>query len=142
VNPGSHTQYKQSAFDSFCKKVLRNEARDFFNEVKRLRGKEVFVSELSERELGQLATTDMYFTTEQVFNVHGFDVVVTSESMAAALRNLPQRKRDIILLYYFLDLSDGEIGERLNLVRSTVQYQRTSILRELKKMIEGVSVDD
>jgi len=62
--------------------------------------------------------------------------------MATALRTLPQRKRDIILLYYFLDLSDGEIGERLNLVRSTVQYQRTSILRELKKMIEGVSADE
>ncbi|MCL2373489.1 MAG: hypothetical protein FWC78_08840 [Defluviitaleaceae bacterium] len=37
---------------------------------------------------------------------------------------------------YFLELSDGEIGETLDLIRSTVQYQRTSTLRELRKMME------
>ncbi|MDR2571941.1 MAG: hypothetical protein LBD23_16815, partial [Oscillospiraceae bacterium] len=58
-----------------------------------------------------------------------------------ALRSLPERKRDIILLSYFLELSDGEIGKKLNLIRSTVQYQRTSTLRELKKMMEEENAD-
>ena len=62
---------------------------------------------------------------------------MTDELIAGALRNLPERKRDIILLSYFLELSDGEIGKKLNLIRATVQYQRTSTLRELRKMIEG-----
>ena len=136
MNPKSYEQGKQRTFDCFCKKVLKNELRDFYDEIKRRRDKEVSFSELSERELEQLATTDSYFATEQIFNVLGHDVVVCDESIAEALRSLPERKRDIILLSYFLELSDGEIGEKLNLIRATVQYQRTSTLRELKKMME------
>jgi len=145
VNPKSHLQNekgKRSAFDSFCKKVLRNEVRDYYDEVKRLRSKEVSISELSAHELEQLSTTDEYFTTEQIFNVLGLDVIVNSESIAAALKNLPERKRDIILLSYFLELSDVEIGKKLNLIRSTVQYQRTSTLRELKNFMEREETAD
>ena len=123
-------------FDSFCKKVLTNEVRNYHREMERLRENEISLGELSEQELSQLATTDEYFFTEQIFNVLGLDVIVNSESIAAALNNLPQRKRDIILLSYFLELSDAEIGKRLNLIRSTVQYQRSSTLQELKKMME------
>ncbi|WP_442346039.1 sigma factor-like helix-turn-helix DNA-binding protein [Gemmiger formicilis] len=40
----------------------------------------------------------------------GFDVLVKNELLAEALNALPERKRDIILLSYFLDMSDAEIG--------------------------------
>ena len=142
MNPASQEQSKLRKFDSFCKKVLTNEVRNYHREMERLREKEVSLGELSERELSQLATTDKYFSTEQIFNVLGLDVIVNSESIAAALNNLPQRKRDIILLSYFLELSDAEIGKRLNLIRSTVQYQRSSTLRELKKMMEEENADE
>jgi DNA-directed RNA polymerase specialized sigma24 family protein len=104
--------------------------------------KKVSFSELSERELEQLSTTDKYFATEQTFNVLGDDVIVNDETIAEALRSLPERKRDIILLSYFLELSDGEIGKKLNLIGSTVQYQRTSTLRELKKFLEEENADE
>jgi len=136
MRPNGHKPDKQRVFDCFCKKVLKNEARDFYDEVKRQRSKEITFSELSEKELAQLSTTDEYFATEHTFNVTGDDVIVSNEQIAEALRNLPEHKRDIILLSYFLDLSDGEIGKKLNLIRSTVQYQRTAALRELKKMME------
>jgi len=142
VNPNSYELDKQHAFDAFCKKVLRNDVRNYYDEMKRLRDKEVSFSELSERELEQLSTTDKYFATEQTFNVLGRDVIVTDENIAEALRSLPERKRDIILLSYFLELSDGEIGKKLNLIRSTVQYQRTSTLRELKKIMEEENADE
>ena len=142
MNPTSHEQNKRHAFDSFCKKVLKNEVRDYYDEMKRLREKEVSFSELSAQELERLATTDKYFSTEQIFNVLGLNVIVNSESIAAALKNLPERKRDIILLSYFLELSDTEIGKKLNLIRSTVQYQRTSTLKALKKVMEEESADE
>ena len=138
----NHEQDKQHTFDSFCKKVLKYEARNYYGEMKRLRNKEVSFSELSEQELKQLSTTDKYFVFEQIFNVLGNDIIVNNESIAEALKNLPERKRDIILLSYFLELSDGEIGEKLNLIRATVQYQRTSTLRELKKMMEEETADE
>ena len=142
MKPTNYEQDKQRVFDAFCKKVLKHEARDHYDEVKRLRAKEISFAELSERELEQLSTTDKYFATEQTFNVLGNDVIVCDESIAGALRSLPERKRDIILLSYFLELSDGEIGKKLNLIRSTVQYQRRSTLRELKKFFEEENADE
>ena len=142
MNPKSHELDKQRVFDCFCKKVLKNEIRDYYDEVKRRRNKEVSFSELSERELEQLSTTDKYFSAEQIFCVLGDDVIVNDADIANALRNLPERKRDIILLSYFLELSDGEIGKKLNIIRSTVQYQRTRTLRELKKFMEEENADE
>ena len=142
MKPKSHEPGKQHAFDSFCKKVLKNEARDNYDELRKMRGKEVFFSELSEREAQLLSTTDNYFTTEQIFNVLGDDVIVSDEGIAEALRSLPERKRDIILLSYFLELTDGEIGKKLNMMRSTVQYKRTTTLQELRKFMEGENADE
>ena len=122
---------KQRAFDYFCKKVIKNEVRDFYNEYKRLR--ETPFSELSAREMEQLYTNDEYFAAEQIFTVLGQEIIVNNERIAEALRNLPERKRDIIILSYFLEMTDREIGEKLNLIRNTVQYQRKSTLQLLKK---------
>ena len=137
MKSNNHESGKQRVFDAFCKRVLKNEVRDYYNEMERLRNKEVSFSELTEQELEPLAMTDEYFVFEQTFNVLGDEVIVQNEQIAVALNNLLENKRDIILLSYFLELSDGEIGEKLNLIRSTVQYQRTSTLKELKKLLKG-----
>ena len=92
---------------------------------------------MSEKELAQLYTEDKYFVSEQIFNVLGLNVIVTDDVIAEALQSLPERKRDIILLSYFLELSDREIGDKLNMLRSTVQYQRTSTLQQLKNFMKG-----
>lgn len=136
MKTNNHGQSKRHTFDSFCKKVLKNEARDYYDELKRQRNKEVSFSNLSVKEMDQLYTEDKYFAIEQIFNVLGLDVIVTDGVIAEALENLPERKRDIILLSYFLELSDREIGDKLNMLRSTVQYQRASILQQLKKFME------
>jgi len=61
---------------------------------------------------------------------------VENEKLAEALSALPESKRDIVLLAYFLDMSDQEIADKLNLVRSTVQYRRASSLKEMKQRME------
>ncbi|MCB2836412.1 sigma-70 family RNA polymerase sigma factor [Streptococcus dysgalactiae subsp. dysgalactiae] len=137
MKPNNHEQDKQHAFDSFCKKVLKHEARDYYDELKRQRKKEKSFSDLSLKEMDQLYTVDKYFVTEQIFNVLGLDVIVTDDFIAGALENLPEQKRDIILLSYFLELSDREIGDKLNMLRSTVQYQRTRTLQMIKTFMEG-----
>ncbi len=134
----SFEAYKQRSFDCYCKRLLKNEMRTYYNEMKRRRKHEVSFSELTAKELEQLSACDTYFADSQyIFNVLGNDILVRDETIAEALNSLPENKRDIILLSYFLDMTDREIGEQLNLVRSTVQYRRTSILRELKKIMEG-----
>lgn len=137
MKSNSHEQSKRHAFDSLCKKILKHEARDFYDELKRQRSKEVSFSDLSTKKIEQLYTEDKYFVTEQTFNVLRLDVIVTDDVISEALQSLPEHKCDIILLFYFLELSNREIGDKLNMLRTTAQYQRTSTLRQLKNFMEG-----
>ena len=49
---------------------------------------------------------------------------------------LPSKKRDVLLLSYFLDMNDTEIAEKLKVVGATIHYRRTSSLKELKLRLE------
>lgn len=55
---------------------------------------------------------------------------------------LSEKKRDIILLAYFLDMTDQEIADKLDMVRYTVQRRRAKSLKELKKKMEVDSSDE
>ncbi len=72
---------------------------------------------MSEVELLQLYTLDEYKSDYYRFEVSGYDVLVKYELLGEAL---PEKKHDIILLSYFLDMSDEEIGGLLNVVCSTI----------------------
>jgi RNA polymerase sigma factor (sigma-70 family) len=137
MKPHSHEEDKRHSFDSFCKIVLKNEARNIYAEEKRHWKREIPFSELSEQELAQFTTCDEYSTDSEHFDVFGYTVAVKNEVIAAAISDLPDDRRNILLLSYFLDMTDEEIVDKLNLVRSTVQYRRASALRKLKSIFEG-----
>lgn len=139
MKPGKHEIHKQHTFDCYCKRVLKNEACNIQKEYSRRRNKEISFDELSEQELQSLCVSDEYFADEYIFDILGGSVTVRNERLAKALQSLTERKRDIILLSYFLDMTDREIAEKLNMVRKTVQYQRTSSLKALKKRLEDSS---
>ena len=84
-----------------------------------------------------MSVTDEYFVEEFSFDVLDGRISVKNEQLATALQALPERKRDIVLLSYFLDMTDKEIAEKLNMVRKTVQYHRTTTLKELRKRLEA-----
>ncbi len=123
-------------FDSFCRKILREEARDYIREKTRLAEHEVSLSELSEEQMERLYVLDEYPSEQHHFDVQGYHVIVRDDRLAEALSSLPDEKRDIVLLSYFLDMSDREIGEKLNMVRYTVQRRRTSSIAEMRKRME------
>ena len=105
----------QHQYDALAKKTLVGEAKSHRRTLAKRAAREVTFSDLSESELAQLFTTDEYESDYFRFQVSGFDVLVKNELLAEALNALPERKRDIILLSYFLDMSDAEIGELLML---------------------------
>ena len=106
----------QHQYDALAKKTLVGEAKSHRRTLAKRAAREVTFSDLSESELAQLFTTDEYKSDYFRFQVSGFDVLVKNELLAEALNALPERKRDIILLSYFLDMSDAEIGELLNVL--------------------------
>lgn len=128
---------KEHAFDCYCKKVLRNEARDIQRRAERMRRREVSISELSHAELCLLTAYDDYFACDREIRVDALsaDVYICDASIASAVRMLPQPHRDIIMLSYFLRLSDRAIGEMLSLPRSTVQHHRAAAVRRLRDLL-------
>ncbi len=123
-------------FDSFCRKILREEARDYIREMTRLAEREVSFSELSEEQMERLCALDEYPFELYHFNVQGHHVVIRDDRLAEALSSLSDEKREIVLLSYFLEMNDREIAEKLNMVQRTVQRRRTSSINEMRGKME------
>ena len=127
----------QRVFDCYCKRILKNEAINIQKHNQYMNSKQVSFTELTPEQLAQICTCDEYSSDYSRFKVLEYDIAVKDELLAKALQELPERKRDIILLSYFLDYNDVEIAELLNLVRRTVNDQRNKALKDLKNRMEG-----
>lgn len=135
-------QQIRRAFNSFCKKTLRNEAYNANRDLRRRRRREVCFSDLSPHEENQLYICDEYFTddpNEKTFFVAGREIAL--QSLADAIRSLPDEKRLTVLTYYFLDMKDAEIARLFNVSRSSIQRRRTSAIELLKTYLEGKAHD-
>lgn len=132
----SYEQRVQNQFGGFCTRVLKNEANRILNEYARQRDREKSLDDLTLDELAGTATYDRYFQDEFVFEVLGRKIIVVGDLLAEALAQLPENKRDIILLSYFLGMTDREISERLSVVRQTISKRRGGILKELREYLE------
>ena len=132
----SHQKTIRHQFDSFCKKVLREELRDYERHIAWRSAHEVSFSELSEDQIGRTYFLDEYPSDSTQFEVRNYLVAIHDDRLAQALAELSDEARDILLLAYFLDMTDREIAERLNLVRCTVQRKRVKSLREMKRRME------
>ena len=64
------------------------------------------------------------------------EVLVEDDQLSEALKTLTEKKRNIILLSYFMDMSDSEISEFIKIPRSNVQYHRTKTLEAMRKIME------
>lgn len=126
----------QRVFDCYCKRILKNEAINIQKHNQYLNSKQVSFTELTPEQLAQICTCDEYSTDYSRFKVLEYDIAVKDELLAEALHELPENKREIILLSYFLDYNDVEIAELLNLVRRTVNDQRNKALKDLKNRLE------
>ena len=101
-------------FCTYCIKVLHGEALNYLDELDRQREREVIFSELLKKDLD----------------------AVRDEWISMALKKLPVKKREIILMLYFLNMTEKEIADCLKLVQSTIHYHKDDSLRLLRKLME------
>ena len=130
--------YKMQTFDSFCKHLIRNEATDIKRKKAQRAKHETNFSDLSNALRVQLAARDKYDLDSWVFYVKGkIPVIVIEENLARALALLSPRLRDVILLYFFLDLTLNHIALLLDIPFSTAQYRYAAALARLKEIMES-----
>ena len=70
------------------------------------------------------------------FQVLGYDIEVKDALIAEALQTLTEKKRNVVLLSYFMDMSDADIAREMNLVRSTINEHRRRSLELMRKNME------
>jgi len=141
VIPSSDKETIQHQFDTVIKKNMKGLARNYLHSLSKRSEKEICFSELPEDELNSLCTVDEYRSDFSFFNVAGYEVAIKNELLGEALSFLSGKMRDIVLLSYCLEMSDAEIGEYMNLVRSTIFRKRKTALKEIKEYMEGKTND-
>lgn len=121
------------AFNSYCRRTLKNEA---INAHQTLNRQKQLIQSFSD-----LAVDEEYLC----INRDPFDVIpeylidgiwISDELLKAGINKLPAHLKQIIHLYYFEELNDRKISEITDVPRSTVQNWRATALAKLKHDLE------
>lgn len=129
---------EQCRFDAFCKAVLRNEARNLQQSMKRQRRRVTSLDTVPPAEWDKLSVTDSYPSDSFVFSSHGYSMCIDNELVAAAFAGLSATEQSILILRCALDLTDTEIGAYLEMSRSAVQRRRTKALTGLRTKLAAL----
>ena len=126
----------RNQFDRICKLALKGEVADYYRYITYRQKHEVLFSEFSQKELDSIFTVDEYKAENKCFRVLGYDIEVKDILLAEAIQSLSEKKQKVVLLSYFMDMSDADIAKAMNLVRSTVHEHRRRSLELMKEIME------
>lgn len=124
-------------FDSLMRLVIRRKILSYYRELARRSKHEKLFCDVSEFELTQSRINDQYPHEYMDFYVLGFVIHISDEQLGIALKKLPERQRNVVLMFYFLDMSDIEIAKLIQISRSSVYRNRKNALNKLKIQMKG-----
>ena len=139
MNTEQYREHIERTFNAFCKIVLYHAALGIYKKIRKKQQFEVSLDYLREFDFEPVTTTDEYFVKYDMpttFTVCGKSVIVESEQLAAALLRLPEKRREVLFLRYYLGYSDTEICQICSISRSAVFRRRRVALRLLQKQME------
>jgi len=136
MKPSNFQRTIQCQFDCKLKRVVKGIVRNYRKELKRRRNKEISYCELPEIFVENFAVWDDYETDYTIFSVCGIDIRVLDDELAEALKKLPERKRNTLLMYYFLEMTESEIANLQKITQSGVFRNRHHALETMKKILK------
>ena len=71
-----------------------------------------------------------YIAFGYIFSVNDYD-------LGKALLQLPKKKRDVILMYYFTDYKLKDIAEMIGKSQKNISYINVRALKNLREIMEG-----
>ena len=123
-------------FDTLVKRVIDCTVKNYEKELTRRGKRETLFSELPNIMVESFAVYDDYELDTTFFHVFGIEVRVSGEELCQALQKLPKKKRDILLLSYFLEESDVEIANLFGISKSGAYQLRMSALKNIKELLK------
>ena len=145
INSEQYREHIEHTFDAFCKIVLYHAALGVYKKLRKKQQFEVSLDYLCEFDFEPVTTTDECFVKYDMptaFTVCGKTVIVESEQLAAALLRLPEKRREVLFLRYYLGYNDEEIGKMCGISRSAVFRRRKIALRLLRKEMEALESEE
>ena len=136
MKPSDFQKTVQCRFESCLKKVVRHVVKDYQKKLKRRQKEETLFCELPEIVVENLAVWDDYDTDYTIFNVCGNDIRVYDDELAEALKQLSERNRETLLMYYFLEMTESEIANLQKITQSGVFRNRHHALETMKKILK------
>ena len=136
MKPSDFQKTVQCRFESCLKKVVRHVVKDYQKKLKRRQKEETLFCELPEIVVENLAVWDDYETDYTIFNVCGNDIRVYDDELAEALKQLSERNRETLLMYYFLEMTESEIANLQKITQSGVFRNRHHALETMKKILK------
>ena len=122
----SYKRKIQIQFQAYCYKILRGEAVDYYR----------YVNYLQKHEKSE------YKSDDHLFKVLEYDIGIKSDLLAEVLHLLSQKKRDVILLSFFLGMSDTEIARIMCVVNSTIHEHKKKALKLMKSELEKRGMEE
>ena len=145
MNSEQYQEHIERTFNAFCKIVLYHSALGVYKKIRRKQQFEVSLDHLREFDFEPVTTTDEYFMKYDMpttFIIRGKTVIVESELLAAAFSRLPETRREVLFLRYYLGYSDEEISKMCGISRSAVFRRRKIALRLLRKEMEALENEE
>lgn len=134
-------RYNEITFEAYCKRSIERAIRKARMEKAERAAHETSLNALTEEFLyrvsGDCVPIDEQICETVTFTVQDAIIVVHDLRLGQALTYLHPRTRTILLMSYFLELSDAKIADKLNLSKSAVQRWRTVGERHLRSLLEG-----
>ena len=90
------------------KKTVFGVVKDYYKELKKNQAEAIPFCELPDIIIDKVAIWDTYKTDYTTFNICGHDIYVYDDELAKVIKQLSDRYRENVLMYYFLDMSDTD----------------------------------
>lgn len=126
-------------FDAYIKKSIVNCLKDYIRTTRNYHTHYISFSELSEYDLNSATLYKDTYPSEMFcenIKTRLFDAAIHDELLYSALMQVSQDIREILLLKFWGEFSDKEIGRIMCMSQQMVCYNKNKALKMLKKIIE------
>lgn len=134
-------RYQEETFDSYAKRLIRNESRNAKKELARQAEREISLSSLPDSGLLSAAHEDRYLLEKVDVHIQVGEVKIFDWQLGQALMSLAPKWRDVIVMYYFLDMTDDRIGGVLHLTTGAIRHRRQAAIEHLKTVLEDIGYE-
>ena len=131
--------FNEILFESYCKKAVNNAILKEFLRKKAKNRWQLSLSSLTDAVIYALVEKEIeigHEETPQIFTVRGIDIPVFNNRLAQAISYLTPKDREIVLLYYFLGMTDERIANTLSSTTPTVNRRRKAAKLKLRSFLE------